>query len=163
MKRWLPAPLVSATLLVVWLLLESSLDPGTLILGAVIALGAPLLAAPLRPLPVRVRRPGVILRLMVAVVADAVRSNFGVAHGVLVHPKSVRVATFVTIPLELRDANALATLALITTFVPGTVWCELALDRSLLRLHVFDVVDEAAFVEHYKSRYERPLMEIYET
>ena len=69
MKRWLPAPLVSATLLVVWLLLESSLDPGTLILGAVIALGAPLLAAPLRPLPVRVRRPGVILRLMVAVVA----------------------------------------------------------------------------------------------
>jgi multicomponent K+:H+ antiporter subunit E len=29
-------------------------------------------------------------------------------------------------------------------------------------LHVFDVVDEAAFIEHYKQRYERPLREIFE-
>jgi multicomponent K+:H+ antiporter subunit E len=42
------------------------------------------------------------------------------------------------------------------------VWCELALDRSVLLLHVFHVEDESAFVAHYKERYERPLMEIFE-
>lgn len=33
---------------------------------------------------------------------------------------------------------------MITTVVPGTVWSELALDRSVLLLHVFDLEDEAA-------------------
>ena len=65
------------------------------------------------------------------------------------------------IPLELRDPGALATLAVVTTIVPGTVWCELALDRSAVLLHVLEVDDEAAFVAHYKARYERPLMEIF--
>ena len=55
-----------------------------------------------------------------------------------------------------------ASLAIITTVVPGTVWSELAADRSAVRLHVFDVDDEAAFVALYKRRYERPLMEIFE-
>jgi multicomponent K+:H+ antiporter subunit E len=71
-------------------------------------------------------------------------------------------SAFVRIPLDLRDANGLAALAVITTIVPGTVWCELALDGSALLLHVFDVDDEPAFVAHYKARYERPLMEIFE-
>jgi len=56
----------------------------------------------------------------------------------------------------------LASLAMITAVVPGTVWAELATDRSALLLHVFDVDDEAAFIAHYKSRYERPLQEIFE-
>jgi multicomponent K+:H+ antiporter subunit E len=42
------------------------------------------------------------------------------------------------------------------------VWCELTQDRSALRLHVFDVDDEAAFVGRYKARYERALKEIFE-
>ena len=71
-------------------------------------------------------------------------------------------AAFVTIPLDLRDANGLAALAMITTVVPGTVWSELALDRSALLLHVFDLDDEARFVARFKARYERPLMEIFE-
>jgi multicomponent K+:H+ antiporter subunit E len=69
---------------------------------------------------------------------------------------------FVRVPLDLGDANGLAMLAVITTVVPGTVWSELAADRTALLLHVFDVHDEAAFVERYKARYERPLMEIFE-
>jgi multicomponent K+:H+ antiporter subunit E len=56
----------------------------------------------------------------------------------------------------------LAALAVITALVPGSVWAELAPDRSALLLHVFDVDDEAAFIAHFKSRYERPLQEIFE-
>jgi multicomponent K+:H+ antiporter subunit E len=162
MKRWLPAPLLSACLLGVWLLLSGSLDAGTLLLGAALALALPVLSAPLRPFAVRMRRPGVGLRLLAAVVRDVVVANLLVARGALragrVPPKSA----FVVIPLDLRDANGLAALAMITTIVPGTVWSELALDRSALLLHVFDVDDEAVFVAHYKARYERPLMEIFE-
>ena len=66
------------------------------------------------------------------------------------------------VPLELRDVHALAALAMITNVVPGTVWNELAPDRSRLLLHVYEVGDEAAFIAHYKAAYERPLKEIFE-
>ena len=61
-----------------------------------------------------------------------------------------------------RWLNVLAALAVITTVVPGTVWSELAIDRSAVLLHVFDVDDQAAFVARYKARYERPLIEIFQ-
>jgi multicomponent K+:H+ antiporter subunit E len=161
-KRVLPAPLLSLILLCVWLMLARSLETGTVLLGIVLALAIPVLTAPLRPLPVRVRRPGVIAKLVLAVAHDVVVSNVHVAWMVLRARHSPPRSAFVRIPIELRDANGLATLALITTVVPGTVWCELALDRSVLMLHVFDVDDEAVFIDHYKARYEQPLMEIFE-
>ena len=46
---------------------------------------------------------------------------------------------------------------------PGTAWGEVSLDRSKLLLHVFDLEDEAAFIEMVRTRYERPLMEIFES
>ena len=66
MRRWLPAPLLSVFLLVLWLLLSGSLDAGALLLGAALALALPVLSAPLRPFAVRMRRPGVVLRLLAA-------------------------------------------------------------------------------------------------
>ena len=63
-----------------------------------------------------------------------------------------------------RPVAGLAALALamISAVVPGTVWSELSADRSMLLMHVFDVEDEAAFIAHFKSTYERPLQEIFE-
>ena len=69
---------------------------------------------------------------------------------------------FVKIPLHLRDPNALAVLATIVCITPGTVWAELSLDRSVLMLHVLEIENAQAIVEHVKTRYERPLMEIFE-
>ena len=161
MKRFLPAPLLSAALFAMWLVLNESLGAGQVVLGALLALLFAWLAAPLRPMPVRVRRPGAALRLFGAVVRDVVASNLDVAWSVARGSAAPRAA-FVRIPLELRDPNALATLAIITTIVPGTVWSELAPDRSAVLLHVLDLDDEAAFIAHYKSRYERPLREIFE-
>jgi multicomponent K+:H+ antiporter subunit E len=161
MKRFLPAPLLSAALFIMWLTLNESASPGHVVLGAAFAVLVPWLAAPLRPMAVRVRRPGVVLRLGAHVAHDVIASNLEVARSVLRGSRAAR-AGFVRIPLELRDPNGLATLAVITTIVPGTVWSELAPDRSAVLLHVFDLADEAAFVARYKSRYERPLQEIFE-
>lgn len=161
MKRLFPAPWLSLALWLLWLLLNLSVSPGNLLLGAALGLLAPLLMAPLR-LPIRIRRPGVIIRLFFLVGRDVIVSNLQVAWGVLVCGSRPPRSRFIKIPLDLRDANGLAALSMITTVVPGTIWSELALDRSILLLHVFDLEDEASFIEHFKSAYERPLMEIFE-
>ncbi|MBF8781061.1 Na+/H+ antiporter subunit E [Pseudomonas fulva] len=162
MKRLFPAPLLSIALLGVWLLLNLSLSPGQILLGSALAVLGPLLLAPLRPQQAKVKRPLVILRLLGRVGIDVVMSNLQVARGVLRARRRPPRSAFVHIPLCLRDAHGLAALSMITTVVPGTVWSELALDRSVLLLHIFDLTDEEAFIDHFKRTYERPLMEIFE-
>lgn len=161
MKRWLPAPRLSLALFVLWLLLARSVSPGHLLLAALAAVLMPLLMAPLRPPGTGPRRPRAVARLLAVVVGDVVHSALGVAHGVVVARRRPPRGAFVVVPLALRDPGALATLAMITTVVPGTVWSELAPDRSAMLLHVFDLDDPEAFVARYKARYERPLLEIF--
>jgi multicomponent K+:H+ antiporter subunit E len=162
MRKWLPAPLLSAALLALWLLLNDSLSAGHVAIGVLAALVLPRLMAPLRPRAEHVRRPLTVLALIAAVAFDVVRSALQVAAGIVRARRQPPRARFIVVPLELRDVHALATLALITTIVPGTVWSELAPDRTRLLLHVFDSDDDATFVAYYKARYERPLQEIFE-
>lgn len=162
MNRLFPAPLLSVSLFVLWLLLNLSISPGNLLLGAALGILAPILMAPLRPQHAHIRRPLVVARLICRVGIDVIVSNLLVARSVLRAGHTPPRSAFVHIPLALRDAHGLAALSMITTVVPGTVWSELALDRSVLLLHVFDLDDEAAFIEHFKHTYERPLMEIFE-
>ena len=160
--RWLPAPWLSLALLALWLLLARSVEPAQLLLGLVVALMVPPLASRLGLERGPLRRPGRALRFLGRVLVDVVVSNVAVGWGVLRFGRRPPDARFVNIPLELRDPVGLSMLAMVTTIVPGTVWSELALDRSSLLLHVWDVGDEAAFVARYKSRYEAPLREIFE-
>lgn len=162
MKRWLPSPLLSAGLLALWLLMSRSTSAGDWLLGAALAVAMPLLMAPLRPAPGPLRRPIVLARLILLVGVDVVLSALSVARGALRSRRRLPRGSFVVVPLDLRDAHALAALSMITAVVPGTVWCELAPDRSTLLLHVFDLDDEAVFIAHYKARYEHPLQEIFE-
>lgn len=162
MKRFVPAPLLSVLLFVLWLVLNRSLDTGQLLLALVLALIIPVLSSGLRPLPVRIRHPLVVLRLMLAVAADSLRSNIAVARVLLMPGKRRHTSGFVHVPLDLRDPNALAVLAMIVCITPGTAWAELSLDRATLMLHVLEVDDAAAIAALVKSRYERPLMEIFE-
>jgi multicomponent K+:H+ antiporter subunit E len=162
MKRYFPAPWFSVALAVLWLVLNLSISPGNLLLAVVLGFLAPLLMAPLRPLPVSIRRPGVIIRLFFLVGRDVLVSNLAVGWAIWNARRHPPRSAFVKVPLDLRNANGLAALAMITTVVPGTVWSELALDRSVLLMHVFDLEDEAQFIEHFKTTYERPLMEIFQ-
>ena len=162
MNRLFPAPLLSVSLFALWLLLNLSVSPGNLLLATALGVLAPLLMAPLRPQHAHVRRPLAIARLIGRVGIDVIMSNLLVACGVLRAGKQPPRSAFVHIPLALHDPHGLAALSMITTVVPGTVWSELALDRSVLLLHVFDLDDEAAFIQHFKDTYERPLMEIFQ-
>jgi multicomponent K+:H+ antiporter subunit E len=161
MRRLLPAPLLSVSLFAMWLVLQGSVAAGDVLVALFLCVAIPLACAPLRPLPVRVRHPLVLLRLILVVGGDIVLSNFHVALGVLRSGWRAPRSAFVRVPLDISDPNALAGLCAITTVIPGTVWTELVDGHGLL-LHVFDVEDEDEFVAHFKERYERPLKEIFE-
>ena len=162
MKTLLPAPLLSLVLWVLWLLLNHSSSLGHLTMGGLLAWVIPLLTRGLRPLPVRVRRPVCIVRLGVRVVFDALLSNLAVLRCLLLAHRYRPLSGFVSIPLQLSDPNALAALAVIVSLTPGTVWAEIALDRSQLMLHVLDMTDPQRIVDHVKLHYEGPLLEIFQ-
>ena len=161
-RRWLPSPPLSAALFVVWLLLNQTLDIRTLVSAALLAIVVPLLTKRLRPEAVRMRQPGIAVRLMAHAMLDMVRSALRVCRLLLTHSPGDINPQFVHVPLDLRDPNALAVLAMICCLTPGTAWAELSLDRSSLLLHVFDLQNEEAFIQFIKQRYEQPLQEIFE-
>ena len=67
-----------------WLVLNLSMSPGNLPAGrGVLGFFAPADGASCDPLPIRIRRPGVILRLFLLVGRDVLVSNLAVAWGVL--------------------------------------------------------------------------------
>ncbi len=162
LQRVVPAPLLSLALLGLWLVLNRTLSPGHIVLGTLLGLAIPLVTAGLRPLPVRIRKPGAMVKLGFTVAKDTVLSNLTVARLLLAPSRRRHPPGFVHIPLDLRDPNGLAVLAMVVCITPGTAWAELALDRSMLLLHVLEVDDPEAIVAHVKERYERPLMEIFE-
>ncbi len=161
MRRILPYPGMAAALLLLWSLLNESLSPGSLLLGAVLATGACWGLALLDPPLPRLRRPRAALRLAGWVAQDVVRSNLAVARIILDPRRRDRRSGFVRIPLRLRDPNALAILACILTAAPGSAWVEYDSGEGVLLMHVLDLVDEQTWIDTVRNRYEGPLMEIF--
>jgi multicomponent K+:H+ antiporter subunit E len=162
MRRRLPFPLLTAALLIMWLLLNESVALGSLLLGGVLAFGASRALVALDPPPARFRRLRTGLGLAWVVLVEIVRSNNAVARIILRPRARDRTSGFVRIPLDLRDPYGLAALACIITATPGTVWVEYDSARSTMLLHVLDLVDEETWIRIVKDRYERRLMEMFE-
>ena len=162
MTRLLPFPLMTAGLLVLWLLLNQTLSPGHIVLGSIMALAGGWAMAALQPPKGRIGRPGAILRLSALVLSDIVRSNIAVGRIVLGLGGRERTSGFVHIPLDLRDPYGLAALACIITSTPGTLWVGLDASNGILTIHVLDLIDESEWVRTIKGRYERLLLEIFE-
>lgn len=113
MKRLFPAPWLSLALWLLWLVLNVSVSAGHLLLGAALGFLAPLMMRPLRPRPIRIRRPWVVLRLFLLVGRDVLVSNVAVAWGVLNAGRRPPRSRFIKVPLDLHDANGLAALSMI--------------------------------------------------
>jgi multicomponent K+:H+ antiporter subunit E len=155
------APLLSLALFVSWLLLNNTVDPAHLVLGAVLAVAIPLFTEPLRPDKPRLRRLLVAAQLALVVLWDIVMSNIVLARRILGPEPAIR-PRFVWVPLSIRDPHGIVTLAGIITMTPGTLSSDLSEDRRWLLVHAFNVEDEAALVATIKRRYEAPLREIFE-
>lgn len=162
MTRWLVNPWLSVALLAVWLLLNGSMAPAQLLLGSLIAAGAPLLmdrSASARH--INRRRVFVATRLLGRVTVDIVRSNLELAVRILGSEAGLR-PRYVWVPISLNSAPAIAVLGSIITLTPGTVSIDFSSEQRRLLVHVFDLDAESDLVTHIKTRYEQLLQEIFE-
>jgi multicomponent K+:H+ antiporter subunit E len=164
MKRWLPSPLVTGILLLLWLLLQQSMDPATLLLGAILAIAVPLLTRPFfHPIGFpRIAKPVLLLRLLAMAWIEIVRSCFNVSRIILFARAKGLNSQFIRIPLDLKNPYGLALLSCLINMTPGTVWVEILPEKYELALHVFDLHDEQWWIDTIKTHYEKPLINIFE-
>ncbi len=161
-SRWLPSPLMSLAVLILWLMLNLSLAPAHILFGLVLAIAVPLFTAPLQPITARLRRPATIIRLFSWAFLEIIRSCFNVSRIILFKNANAVNSQFIRVPLDLRDPTGLAVLSCLINSTPGTVWVELLTEQHQLSLHVFDLHDEAWWIDTIKTRYETPLISIFE-
>ncbi|WP_230530037.1 Na+/H+ antiporter subunit E [Microvirga roseola] len=160
--RLFPHPLLSITVAIVWLLLVNDITAGQVVLGLFLGWAIPKLTSaywPDRPL---IRRPGKVIAYAFIVLMDIVISNIQVAYWVLYRRGPSLRSRFVTVPLDLTNAEAITTLAGTITMTPGTVSADLSADGKALLVHCLETDDAEATVAQIKDRYERRLKEIFE-
>ena len=162
MTRLLPHPLLSAILLVIWLLLVNELSIAHLILGALLGWGVPLYTARFWPDQVQVRRPLLLLRFAGVVLYDILVANVTVASLILGRQERLQPA-FLVLPLALRSELAISLLANTVSLTPGTVSTYLSADRRCLIIHSLHTTAPDELLATIRRRYETPLKEILET
>jgi multicomponent K+:H+ antiporter subunit E len=159
-RRWLPHPIASFFVLIVWLGLHSSLAALHVVSGVLLAVLIPLLLNRALDDPVIIRRPRVALLLAAVVLWDIIVANLAVARRIL-GPLARLKPGFIEVPLDLGHPDAVALLASIIAITPGTVVADIDDERTRILVHVLDLNDAAQLIEEIKHRYERPLKEIF--
>lgn len=160
MTRYVPHPILTASIIVMWILLNR-LSVGHLLLGAAVGIIGGQAMSALRPPRVRLRKWWLIPGLVLRVLADIAVSNWAVA-GQILRGGGSREPGFVELRLRLRDPLALAILAVILTSMPGTAWVQYDRAGNRLLLHALDLSDGTDWAAIVRDRYETPLLEIFE-
>lgn len=161
MFRYLPHPLLTVCLALLWMLLTNSIAPGSILMGLFLGWAIPLFTFRFWPDEVRIHRPGVLLKFVGLVLVDILVANLNVARLILGRPQRLRPG-FVDVPLDIRSELGVSFLANTITLTPGTVSAWLAPDGRTLVVHALDVDDPDDLVETIKQRYEAPLREVFE-
>jgi len=161
MMRILPHPLMTLTLVLVWLGLVNKVTPGNLLLGLFFGLLVPIATAPYWPDRPRIRNPLKVIEYGVIVLWDIVIANIQVAAIILFRRNETIRSQWVTVPLDLTSPEAITVLAGTITMTPGTVSTSVSTDAKSLLVHCLDVDDPAEIVATIKSRYEARLKEIF--
>ena len=162
MARLLPHPLLSLVIAAGWIALAGSFEPGTLIMAALLGWIVPLVTDRYwNELP-RIRRPLLLVSYGAIVLWDIVVSCIQVAGLVLFRRGRSLKSRFVTVPLDLTTAEAIAPLSATITLTPGTLTADLSADGSALLVLCLETDDPEATVAQIKQRYERRLKEIFE-
>ncbi len=162
MTRLLPHPLLTPALTCVWLLMNSTIAPGHILLGLLLGWMIPIVTIRFWPETVRIHKPLVLLRYIAVLLFDIVMANFTVARLILGNPDRLKPA-FAHLPLDLTSDLAIGLLANSITLTPGTLSAKLSEDRKFLIVHALNETDPEAMVATIKKRYERPLKEVFET
>lgn len=160
-RRWLPMPILSILLLIIWLLLQHSIGLGHVLLGGTLAVLIPLGVAPFYEHPPVLKRPLLLARYAIRVLGDIIIANLHVSW-IILDPRGRMNPAFIEYPLQLKENFPITVLASTITLTPGTVSAHLHMDGKVLLIHALDVDDIDAVIHEIHERYERPLMEIFE-
>jgi multicomponent K+:H+ antiporter subunit E len=161
LRTLLPHPLLTPALVLVWLLLVNSFTTGQALVGLFLGWAIPVFTRRFWPERARIARPWWLVFFLVRVLWDILVANVTVAVLILGGPRFARPA-FVRVPLELRTELATSILANTVSLTPGTVSAWLSPDRRTLVVHGLRVDDPDALAQEIKTRYERPLRDIFE-
>ena len=161
LTRLIPHPLLSLTLICVWLGLVNTFTLGNLILGSVFGLFIPMFTAAYWSDRPRIARPFKVAEYILVVLWDIVVANVQVALIILFKPESQIRSQWIPVPLDLTSAEAITVLAGTITMTPGTVSATLSADGSAILVHCLHTDDPDAVRDEIKTRYERRLMEIF--
>lgn len=161
MKKWLPHPLLTPILALIWLLLNNTLAPGHIVLGLLLGWAIPRFTLGFWPERVRIHRPASLLRFLGVFLYDVLVSNLAVARLVLAGPRALH-PLFVSVPLDISNPLALSLLANTICLTPGTLSARLSPDNKTLLVHALDCTDPDDLVRTIKTRFETPLKEIFE-
>lgn len=160
-ERLFPMPLHSILLLIVWLMLNTTLSLGHIILGSFLAIVIPLICEPLKMEQPKIKRPLKLVSYILLVLKDIVVANVEVAILVIGPLKKINPG-FVAVPLDLTETFPITVLASTVTMTPGTVSCELSQDKKWMYVHVLNIPEnEQEVIDLIKQRYELRVKEIF--
>jgi len=162
MKRYLPHPLLTLVLLVVWVFLVNEISAGAVVLGLILAIIIPLITSSFWQDRPSLRNVYGICEYGLVVLWDIVVANVIVAGLILFRKSESLESKCVVVPLDLTSPEAITTLAGTITMTPGTVTIDLSADAKSLLVHCLHAPDPQAVVDDIKNRYERRLKEIFE-
>ncbi|MDP3897049.1 MAG: Na+/H+ antiporter subunit E [Mesorhizobium sp.] len=162
LRRLFPHPLLTAAILVVWLLLNNDLALGHVVLGLALGVLIPLGTSAYWPGRPHIRAPLMIVEFALVVLWDIVVSNVQVAYLILFRRSDSLRSQFITIPLDLKTPEAITVLAGTITMTPGTVSADVSADGHALLVHCLETDSAADTVAQIKDRYERRLKRIFE-
>lgn len=161
MQRFLPHPILTLSLAIIWLLLTNSFESGQIVLGLLLGWAIPFFSLQFWPDKLKIHKPLTLLKFIWVLFHDIVEANFIVARRILGKPEKLRPA-FIVVPLDLNSDFAMSFLASVSCLTPGSLSALLAPDRKSILMHALDVEDTDAFIHTVKTRYEQPLKEIFE-
>lgn len=161
MRRLFPHPALSGLLVLVWILLANAFSAGTLVMALIIGFVVPQFTAPYwrdKPL-INLGWP--LINYILLVIWDIVIANFHVAWLILFRRNRDLNSRWLVIPLDIRQPEAITTLAGTISLTPGTVSADVSADGHALLVHALDVSDPEAEVAKIKARYESRLKRIF--
>ncbi|MET0289394.1 MAG: Na+/H+ antiporter subunit E [Pseudoxanthomonas sp.] len=159
-KRITPSWPLSVTVVVFWMLMTDSFTVGQLALALSLGWIVPRFASRLDREYARIGSLRAVPRMLCIAAWDILKSNIIVALQVLGPEKRLHPG-FIWIPLDIQNIHGIAALTSMITLTPGTVSAALTDDRRYLLVHMLDVTNAEAAVAEIKTRYEKPLMEIF--
>lgn len=159
-RFWLPHPLFSLFLALLWLLMVNEFSVAHALLGLALGVVIPVVTHAFWPEEAKIRRPLPLLRYLGVLLIDILRSNLVVAWRILRPAKELRPGFF-TYPLALDDDFAITLLASTISLTPGTVSLHHDGEANTLLIHALHLEDEAEAIATIRTRYEQPLEEIF--